>query len=373
MADEKKRPQKPEYYPIVKWKAGEYRALAALTNDVKDAIIPLAEIVPVPFDFERGIDKKTTEKHVDDAIEAMKKHWGARPIFVDVHLLPPGTKVKAKPVLTHVLELARTESLHAIPTVSTRAAAADIKAAGDGHRKDGHGVCLRERVDDVLAPGFAATLNATVLSVGVPKSEIDLIVDMQDVSDGKLVLAKNVAEHALRAVPDVAQWRSIALAATAFPINLSGIAPGVALLPRADWKLWRSLAGLPRTPIFADYTIAHWDLAALDPRVIKISASVRYTHDDDWVIFRGRNVNAHGFGQFTTLSKQIVKHPAFKGAAFSYGDDYIAACASGGPTGNHETWRRVGANHHITFVVRQIASLSATSTRLGRASGAGKP
>lgn len=53
--------------------------------------------------------------------------------------------------------------------------------------------------------------------------------------------------------------------------------------------------------------------------------------------------------------------PEYRGAAFSAGDAYIFDKANHPtPTGNARTWLQAGFNHHMTFVVRQIASLFAT-------------
>ncbi|MCH8961308.1 MAG: hypothetical protein IH820_08305, partial [Bacteroidetes bacterium] len=62
----------------------------------------------------------------------------------------------------------------------------------------------------------------------------------------------------------------------------------------------------------------------------------------------------------------------FCGADFSAGDAYFVRMGSqlenGGikESGGAETWIRAGINHHLTFVVRQIASLFDPSTVVAR-------
>ena len=50
------------------------------------------------------------------------------------------------------------------------------------------------------------------------------------------------------------------------------------------------------------------------------------------------------------------------GPEFSEGDRYISECAGGSAgTGNLTTWRKVGTNHHLEKVVRDISSLFGSS------------
>lgn len=65
-----------------------------------------------------------------------------------------------------------------------------------------------------------------------------------------------------------------------------------------------------------------------------------------------------GFGQYKDLASLLVSCPEYKGSDFSHGDAFIEQCAQGtASTGNQERWIREGTNHHITLVVRQLANL----------------
>ena len=111
--------------------------------------------------------------------------------------------------------------------------------------------------------------------------------------------------------------------------------------------------------IFADYAISHPYTKELDPRTMRMSASIRYTTSNNWLVLKGRNVRQYGFDQYFELAKELIERPEYADRDFSWGDKYIADCALGmtGP-GNATTWRKVGTNHHITLVARQIAKLS---------------
>ncbi|MBV9503047.1 MAG: hypothetical protein JO138_27045, partial [Acidobacteriaceae bacterium] len=148
---------------------------------------------------------------------------------------------------------------------------------------------------------------------------------------------------------------------SSFPIDLSDITPGISSLARAEWALWSQLRkDTDSTFWFGDYGISHVDVREIDPRLMVASASIGYTAENEWLIFRGRSLREPrygGYAQYRTLSTQLVNHPSYSGPRFSWGDDYLFKCAhSLAGTGNLTTWRQVGTNHHITFVVRQLAN-----------------
>ena len=164
-------------------------------------------------------------------------------------------------------------------------------------------------------------------------------------------------------VPQLIAWRTLTLAAGAFPSDLSRCAPGsMNEIARTDWRVWRGvragLAGLPRTPLFGDYAVAHPDPSEVDPRVMTRSASIRYTADDKWLVPKGRSVKKHGSGQYQALCQQLVADTRFSGPSFSSGDRHIDNCGTGTVgTGNATTWRQMPTNHHLTFVVTQLQKI----------------
>ncbi|HLZ43033.1 MAG TPA: hypothetical protein VKQ11_18845, partial [Candidatus Sulfotelmatobacter sp.] len=178
--------------------------------------------------------------------------------------------------------------------------------------------------------------------------------------DGKAVL---IARSVFSMIPNKEGWRRLILVGASFPEDLSDVdAANPTKLPRREWALWRTLqkrpSALPRRDmIFGDYAIANPVPRDLDPRVMLMSASIRYTTHTNWLILKGRNVRQYGFEQYFDLCKELVDRPEYNGPDFSWGDLYISDCAAEvqGP-GNATTWRKVGTNHHITLVAKQLAN-----------------
>ena len=199
--------------------------------------------------------------------------------------------------------------------------------------------------------------------MGVSPSDADLLLDLRALNpaDG-ITLTGNVLTLISR-IPLLEQWRSLALAATGFPANLTGLPPaGLSLIARLEWVLWRNVVSRARRlrlPAFADYGIAHVEPSEVDPRIMRPSASIRYTVDEAWLILKGRNLRDHGYGQFHDVCRHLIQRPEYAGPDFSSGDRYIERCANDRTgTGNLTTWRRVGTSHHIAFVVSQLATVA---------------
>ena len=149
---------------------------------------------------------------------------------------------------------------------------------------------------------------------------------------------------------------------------MAGIGKGLGLIPRYEWQLYKKVvqalhAKGARLPSFGDFAVNHPRVLPQDMRLLKPSANIRYTTDDAWLIAKGTNVRKKGgYEQFRYLCKSIVDSQYYMGRQFSYGDEYIFTCASGSEkTGNPTTWRKVGTNHHLEKVVKDIASFCASS------------
>ena len=177
-----------------------------------------------------------------------------------------------------------------------------------------------------------------------------------------------VIQGIISKLPFLNDWKTFTIIGTAFPETMGSIKEKIESVPRYEWKLYKKLinnlknAGL-RLPTFGDYAINHPTIQQMDMRIVKPTATIRYTDDDSWCIVKGigKNVRDDGFMQYHDLCKKLVESGCFCGASFSYGDEYIQKCANGGlRTGNLTTWRQVGTNHHIVKATVDIANFYAS-------------
>lgn len=355
----------PIYVPILKGKEGEYAAMEALAPEIKNQLLPLIEVPAIPYDFANDAPAKTLDEHIRSIPDRLRRAFGATPFYLDLpwfkedELVSDGTTAMAA-----VLRETSRNGSSAIPVIYRDSPAANLLSIKEHASSSANGICVRLLVsdfeDDVNIDDEVVRLLANASPDG---SAVDLILDLEDLG-ANAGTASLVARSIFQMLPLKTRWRRITLAAASFPEDLSDVsAATIVTLPRLEWHLWKSLqkrpSALPRPDlIFGDYAMAHPVGKSLDPRTMRMSANIRYTTDDEWLIIKGRNVRQYGFNQYFELCRLLVDRPEYSGRDYSWGDGYIADCAEAtqGP-GNATTWRKVGVNHHVTLVTRGLANL----------------
>jgi hypothetical protein len=355
----------PIYVPVLKGKEGEYSALEMLTADTRPWLMPLIEIPDVPYDYANERAAKSLDDHVSGIAERLRKCWRDGPLYIDFPWIEKEERLSdGRVALEAVLSDCANRGVEAAPVLSRTSSADYVSAAGRYSATTHIGACVRLCVadfeEDIDLDGEVGRLLA---GFGGNIAQLDLVLDLEDLGRdvGRAVL---VARSLFSMIPRKDEWRRVVLVAASFPEDLSDVdASTITTLPRREWELWKILqkrpSNLPRRDlIFGDYAIAHPVTKELDPRTMQMSASIRYTTPNDWLVVKGRNVRQYGFDQYFDLCKALVKRAEFSGSDVSWGDRYITDCAAGitGP-GNATTWRKVGTNHHLTLVTREVANL----------------
>jgi len=351
------------YVPVLKGKEGEFAALQALTDEIKRQLMPLIEIPGVPYDYANERPSKSLDEHVAGYADRLRRCWQSGPLYIHLPWFGEEERMKdGRVALEAVLAECVNLGVKAVPVVWRASSADYVAAAGRYSAASGTGVCIRLLVEDFREDIDLDVEVDRLLSRlgGNNNGPIDLIIDLEDLSKEAVLVARSVFSM----IPQKDQWRRMILAAASFPEDLSDVGAATAsTIPRREWELWKTLQRRPnilprRDLIFGDYAIAHPVPKDLDPRIMQMSASIRYTTPDDWLVIKGRNVRQYGFDQYFELCKTLVGRPEYSGRGFSWGDDYIDDCANGmtGP-GNATTWRKVGTNHHLTLVTQELAKM----------------
>ena len=356
------------YVPILKGRYGEYGALHAMSADDKETITPVVEIPPIPWDFKNDQPAKTIDQHLLKVDSNLERSWGIdRALYVD--LLEIGETERMRDgthPLTYVFEKARKKGVQAIPVTGFAIGDDYQLAIRDIIKDDRRGVCLRlQREDFEESNDLHSQISALLNTLHVPKSETDLILDLRALNLQDRGNASIDVPSMIRSLPHLQRWRSFVLGATAFPVDLMGLPPSeISVIPRSEWILWKDLVvrrRVPRLPTFSDYGISHPQPSEVDPRVMRASASIRYTTEKAWLILKGKNLKDHGYNQFHDVSNKLLNKSEYSGPEFSWGDRYICECASRRvSSGNLTTWRKVGTSHHIAYVRQQLATLASS-------------
>lgn len=359
----------PLYLPALKWKQGEHFAVKPLTSAQKARLLPMGEVPDRPYNWEKEKYTKSWEKHLDDVAKATATNWGTAHEIAFDQQIGDGETLSAKPSTPweYLFESMWAAGVKAVPVLSTSASGTEQAALTKlvkTHKK-GRWV-LRYRSDPhghvpTVAQATSWFSNAVAV-VGAKHEHVDAVLDLGHITADPKTLVASTAT-VLKAIAGLGNWRQLTLLSGAFPVNLAGVQKGTRQIPRLDWDLYKrvaarsELAGIDLA--FGDYGITHVDAFDEDPRKLRMSANLRYTHWKDWHVLKGKNTKDYGFEQYKDLCGMLVNLPIFLGSTFSQGDanyEKVATDPSVGP-GNATHWRRDATNHHVHVVLHQLASL----------------
>jgi Beta protein len=345
------------YMPVLKWKRGEVLALSELSTDVKDQLSPLLEIPALPYNFETESPAKTIDEHLQSVRRNIEQSIGdGRQAFIDCRFLGRDLRMlNGQPPLAYLLEQHRDLNIHPCVGLTDDYTDADLSAARAHAELAGGEVLIR------MSPNirFRKQIEEISERLNVQRNRCHLMIDCGTIQEDGVEQSVVAAHSSLLSVPAADEWQSIALASASFPQYLARVPPGRSELPRLERALWTQLVDAlgdgQRRPIFSDYGVTSRDIEELDPRMISVSANIRYTHRESFHVFKGQSLRRASYEQFRDLSRAVLDSGLYCGEQFSWGDRYIKECASGlASTGNTMTWRKVATNHHLTFVVKQL-------------------
>lgn len=340
------------YVPVLKGKRAEFPALGELHS--KNDVTPLLESVP------------------DQAPECVPNRMSAiwpqdKPFFIDLLFLDDEDMedgAAGEHAIQGCFSAVANHRLHAIPVTGTGRSPAYQEAIRQIVNNQNRGFAIRlvsEDFDD--ADELQTAIEAIIELVGVPPSDIDMMIDAGTVANMGQGAVAQMHRASLSMIPAIDDWRTLTVISGAFPMSLAPLNAGAwNLVPRTDWAAWRSLIigqhRPNRLPAYGDYAISHPDLPPGGRATIL--GQLRYATPNSFLIWKGYNVFKHqnGYNQFFDICQAMVARPEYRGQAFSFGDAEISAkAANQGSSGNAETWRKIGVNHHIETVIDQIANL----------------
>lgn len=353
------------YVPIVLTKRGERRALRITPAAVKTGMRPVFLIHPVEWDYDKKAPKKTTDQHLEPLPAELVSAWGKDDAFVDLQNAGDSDVFGAHP-LKWFCDEATTNGLNLTPVLSLASSNPylnAVKTLADG----GSDVCLRLSPDQ-WPGGLSTSIDALLNALGIGADRAHLILDLQN--DVGAVTGR-LARDELGVFPHLDDWRSVTVAATAIPTDMP-TGPGLHTIARHDWRIYTALRGLPmplpRVPSFGDYGINGWGTGpGINPRFMSISATLRYTLDDQWLVAKGGLWKGNGGKSLGALSvppaaRLLVSDARFMATNHCHFEPWLETVATGVGGSNAEMWRKLGTCHHLQVVTDQIANLSSTST-----------
>jgi hypothetical protein len=367
------------YVPILKGKQGELDALRRTTAKHLKKFTALVEVPRIPPAYqeigEQPLPAKTIDKHVNDVskkfIQALQK---LPSVFVDGYYIEVEDDLEggSSPIESIFASL-RGAKVPFIPVVGLDRVEDYVDSVQGAIAKDDRGCCLRLVESDL--EGMASLgdqIQSILQTLAVKPKKVDLLIDF-----GSKVPSKAALPFIVDALPKLSDWRTLTIAASSFPADMSGVGKNkIEELEREEWIAWlsiRSKQKVKRIPTFGDYGINHPVLSDIDPRTMNMSPNIRYTDELNYVVAKGQAQPRKKWAvtpqqkiereqlapkvQYPKLAKKVKAHASWKGADFSWGDEFIDKCSRKECVGSATDWRAVGTCHHIGVVVQQIASL----------------
>ena len=342
------------YVPILKVKRGEKAALALVAKPLRKRITPLLEIV-------QRTDK-LLKQHLETAFKGLSTAVQPYPrCFLDTRELEADGMAGARSVFRR----ARQEGIVFTP-VTGLTRSVDVKPAKEFST---NGLALRLTIADYESRQLRPMTEAFLSSEDLSPQNIDLLIDLTSTTD---LIADGIARLAtgiLADVPFLQKWRTLTLSACSFPKSMGVVGRNsYELVQREEWMAWRDYfhkqrKTLARLPTFSDCVIQHpTGVEGFDPRIMQVSASVRYTLAEQWLLIKGQSTRYVRAGiQFPLLAKKLVAEDLkvyFMGATHCMGCKAMRAAAYGAPKlGSAEAWRRLGTTHHVSMVMHGLDSL----------------
>lgn len=336
------------YVPVLRWKAAEKGDLEELSDEERSMCRPLIELIP------KNLESKSfakLSKELKQSCQSNCLYLDFQTCFQQIGEEFPNDKAD------NIFGKLLLQESRLIPVVRLAATSGFLSIVKRYATASGDGICLRVTCEDLQKENADKKIALFLDRIGIDTYLVDLLVDSVFIN----TTSPDIKTPLLN-VPNPLLWRNLIWIGGSFPRNLTELSVGNHYIPRSEWEAWRKLSdstnAISRVPAFGDYTIQHPIFYAPPPHPVNVSASIRYTLSDSWLVMRGEglmNKDGPKNKQYPAHATILCDSTDFSGAGFSAGDSYIAKTAlDPSKPGNATTWLKAGINHHMTMVTTQL-------------------
>lgn len=355
------------YSPSLRFKKGEYLALRALDEAIKDLTLPHLIIPPISARDTEMNRRLSLEEFFPVQIGRISQNWGSRACLVDTRFVEfaPGAAEDGERLLKFFSSASKF-ACSAIPVFDLSTSSNRLDAIRRHWLETQCGLALRVSFLDLGRQDLSSSIRKLLLRMVAKPSEVALVFDLSGVvfDDQDEEFSRSVLVW-LGQLQEIGLWRRIIVTWSSYPFKNPALANSSATVLRKEWKIWKAVVALDRR---VDNFCMFGDFGA-DNSKIQFKGGglpithLRYTLGSDWLVVRGGESSSGvegGNGTLKEVSRKIVDSGFFAGEAFSAGDEFIADCAAGRCSlGSASEWRRANMNHHITRVIVDLAALDA--------------
>ncbi len=303
--------------------------------------------------------KKTFDDYINSIIKFFKERWERdRLIYIDNYLLNKDEKLSNDVYpLEHIFKILLEDNFNILPVLHIDQSETQKFILKSLVNTINRGVALRIPLN--YDNELNTILNESTKFLEIKKDKIDLILDMQDLSSVDIKHYGNFIIDTVNQLNGLNTLRSFVISGGTLPLDLQKIdADSVKTIPRNMWLIWKHSVGsqkLKRIPSYSDYCISHRLMSETSGGPPNPSASIRYTHENKFFIYRGRGLKQHKHAQYFAIAEALYYSNHYYDQKHCAGDEFIFECATEKKKpGSPEKWRWVGTAHHITVVVNQL-------------------
>lgn len=343
------------YVPILKWKAGEKNALQMLSENEKNKLTPIIEIIE--------------NEAIPDILKSAKSLNGIRKIFVDTSYVEEGESGYLENLISESLS----EEIEFIPTISYE----EFKVRSTNFID----ICTEILVKIAIPSDFDGDTYDTMFNLLERWKEkhgiaLNVLLDLGLVEDKvyanrqyselKTVLKEHIRKSTIK---------NVIISVTSFPDDLSSLQAGGDIhFTRYDIKIFKSLLAsqdikdLKDRLSYSDYGVTKFTESEIDFSRLRygILPKARYTTKDSYWILKGQKdkETKEWIISHRTIAQIILSSQYYYGEQFSFGDLEIKERALGhkldspetlvGPGGN-TNWVTIAVSHHIAVVVDELS------------------
>lgn len=328
------------YVPILKEKQGEKDALLHLSDYAKEKICPLLEIAPEHF--------------LDPCPSNIENSWQNKPYYLDF----PYEKI-SEGIDDSVFKdwVIKNTSKYMIPVIHLSYKDTIIKQI---FKIKDTKVAIRFTIDEFFEEDFIDDLLKIMSTVEI--SNVDLIVDSQDINASNYKKQAASVKACLKSIPNINEFNSIIIASGSFPQTLDIEKEQFLTTGKHELDLYTLVKKEFKDSnlIYSDYSINHWTSFEFIPGM-QPSYNIRYTLKDNYLVFKGKTIKKGGLdiANIRQCCIDLVASSYFFGPEFSWGDNVIQEISdkTRKTGGNLTTWRAIGTNHHIELIIKQLSNL----------------
>ncbi|MFS2123584.1 beta family protein [Pseudomonas sp. Pseusp97] len=353
-----------KYVPFLKFKQNEIQGVAKLDAGILGQIVPLYD---VPLS-----KKNMTEEDIDSRIRIACEHLDDSnedgvnyPFFIDNFDVDDTIDLAGIPQYREILN--RLAAYRVVPVLAFDRHADHNSAALDFITRKRGDIGIRLQIPDIES--YALT-KRNLLAIwpaiqAAQPTNIILLVDCRVVGD-EVDLHRKI-ERFLAAFRQDFVVRATVVTGSVIPGNIADLigTNEIKNVLRKEYRLWRSLQAVQGLDdiLLGDYCVVSPEYSDIDllPELMGGVATPKafYAYDDQFYIARGRRFRTHGYQQYFGIADSIVGQVFYRGAPYSYGDDYVhershLSAARPAKGGSPSTWIRALTAAHITFIVNTI-------------------